>query len=35
LLRPWGLLMTSFRLLGARKGGRRAKRRAVLIGTYR
>lgn len=35
LLRPWGLLMTSFRLLGARKAGRRGRRRAVLVGTYR
>jgi len=27
--------MTSFRLMGARRAGRRGRRRAVLVGTYR
>jgi hypothetical protein len=35
LLRPWGLLMTAFRLAGAKKAGSRGRRRAVLVGTYR
>eukprot|EP00775_Hariotina_reticulata_P002150 gene2150-2468_t len=35
LLRPWGLLMTSIRVMSAQKKGKRAVRRAVVIGTYR
>jgi hypothetical protein len=35
LLRPWGLLMTGIRSLSARKNGSNARRRAVIVGTYR
>eukprot|EP00879_Flechtneria_rotunda_P010123 GHRR01010581.1.p1 GENE.GHRR01010581.1~~GHRR01010581.1.p1 ORF type:complete len:468 (+),score=154.92 GHRR01010581.1:1140-2543(+) len=35
LLRPWGLLMTFIRVLSANKYSRRARRRAVVVGTYR
>jgi hypothetical protein len=35
LLRPWGLLMTLFRLAGACRGGALAHQRAVLVSSYR
>lgn len=35
LLRPWGLFMTSCRIAAAKNSGKRGRRRAVLIGTYR